>query len=269
MLRRHTIRRADNRNAIGFTLVELLIVVAIIAVLVAILLPALSRARDAAQTLQCSANLRSIGLAFRGFTLDHKDRLPGPASITNNPTITWANHLNREYFKNTTNGMTPNAPIQIKTPVAGTLSCPTYQPSKNSTIAYSYNKEANGGGNNTNDAQPWGVEIIPASRVDPAFLRYFLGAKVSRFKNPSRKLLVMEGESTAECHGVKGASPINLAEGPASGYPAWSNSNGNMAFRHLRFQKGNFLFIDGHVETLAPREDNKLNTHDCFDLLAQ
>lgn len=48
----------------GFTLVELLVVIAIIALLVAILLPALGRARDAAKGAHCSMNLRNISAAI-------------------------------------------------------------------------------------------------------------------------------------------------------------------------------------------------------------
>lgn len=52
------------RKGAGFTLVELLVVVAVIAVLAAILLPVLSKAREAARKALCQSNLRQIGLAF-------------------------------------------------------------------------------------------------------------------------------------------------------------------------------------------------------------
>jgi prepilin-type N-terminal cleavage/methylation domain-containing protein len=61
---------------IGFTLVELLVVIAIIALLIAILLPALGRSREAAQRVACLSNLRQVHTAFLFYALNNHDQVP-------------------------------------------------------------------------------------------------------------------------------------------------------------------------------------------------
>lgn len=64
------------KNQRGFTLIELLVVISIIALLLAILLPALSGARGSSRIAQCLSNIRQHGVALNGFAVENKDFLP-------------------------------------------------------------------------------------------------------------------------------------------------------------------------------------------------
>ena len=86
-------RRAPDFRRRAFTLMELLVVIAITAILAALLLPAMSKAKDTAKAIGCRHNLKQWGLATHLYVTDHEDYLPPEG--TPNPT---ANDTNSGWY---------------------------------------------------------------------------------------------------------------------------------------------------------------------------
>lgn len=77
--------RMEARRALAFTVLEMLVVAALVALLASLLLPSLGRARTQASNAACVNNLRQLGTAVRVYADDHEDRLPSAEILPTQP----------------------------------------------------------------------------------------------------------------------------------------------------------------------------------------
>lgn len=243
----------------GFTLIEMLVVVAILALLISLIVPGVSRVMERSRTVHCASNMRQLGQVMMQYATDHGGRWPGKAYRTNptNASISWAVMLD-EYsldgkVKNIMGTGKYNKPSQIL--------CVSKRKFKgNYSRNYVMNGAAAGGTVSSSTPNGNGMGLMQNPAKNPDWSWHMEGAMVIASQRPSEQFLIVETERATDYIGPRWPYG-NLTLGDDPNYPPWSAKGGTFSFRHNG--KGNFLHMDLHVKAYEP--DGELNTTDRFN----
>jgi prepilin-type N-terminal cleavage/methylation domain-containing protein/prepilin-type processing-associated H-X9-DG protein len=226
----------------GFTLIELLVVISIIALLMAIMMPALGKARKLAQRMLCNTNLKQIGSAYQLYAIDNGDKVVPQAE--NYPEVwnsvegykkIWAfklaSYLDLKSYQ--------DDPQQISS--LGVYRCPS---DKRKQTAFDQNDFSWPNSYGTN----YGQLFRYANYYD-----LWKGvSKISQIRRPSELFVIMDSNSSHVYSAIFWPHNIDTDnDGIKDSYNPF-NINNLAQFRHEG--RINVVFADSHVESLKPEE---------------
>ena len=220
----------------GFTLIELLVVIAIVALLIALLLPALKKARDAGRIVVCKSNLHQMGVAAHAYLGDWNDTFGSAQSAAGWPTIF-------AYVGKTGKGGYDLHPankrpmsiyldnnIQPESPVAVAL-CPS-----DLYGSYNWSSVYDHAGSSYCFNCAWYGRTLVKGQDGTSQLDSYLGVRASQIRQPSRFVL---------------AGDFAIANTPFEGSAVYGEGQKNW---HSLDGRDNTAFVDGHVSFLRIKD---------------